>query len=1284
MSELSTIESIFHAALAKATPEERAAFLADACGGDVALRRQVDELLQAQEKAGPFLEQPAAATVTYIPAEGPGTRLGPYKLLQQIGEGGMGIVYMAEQEQPVRRRVALKVIKPGMDSAQVIARFQAERQALAMMDHQNIARVFDAGTTDAGRPYFVMELVHGVPITKYCDDAKLTPRQRLDLFVPVCRAIQHAHQKGILHRDIKPSNVLVCLYDGQPVAKVIDFGVAKAMEQPLTERTMFTQFGQVIGTLEYMSPEQAEMSQLGVDTRSDVYSLGVVLYELLTGSTPLQRKRLRDAAMAEILRMIREEEPPPPSTRLSTSEESLVNIAQQRHTDPAQLTRLVRGELDWIVMKSIEKDRTRRYESAGSLASDLERFLKDEPVDACPPSATYLLRKYANKHRVLLATTAAFLSLLIVGTAISVWLAVRATEAERLGLESADVAKQALKVTQEAQKGALRSLDLAKKAKDDLDRSHETLRRSLYASDMNLVRTAWDGDNVRRALDLLERHKPKPGETDLRGFEWFYWKRQCRQEIKAVQLDGFKVGSIADIETLGRSLIISPSGRFCAATTHKESKCLLTVWNTATGQRACEVAMPLPKNSETTRIEFNPGESLVLVASFNPIEGTLTYRPGSDPRVIRHVIDIASAKVLYSFPEADWHFHRDGKHLITVQQAEKTIVRWRDVSSGQELRAASAPLVGPYSVSDDQSGAKIALLHEKDGTQVRVFNAETGAPIIAIDVPANVRSWRLMWHPDGRRLVCQGQALDSDPKQNARFHACWDSVTGELQWKQRQNLAEKDDGSSVFGYSGIRWGRNQFGMFSADGKRLLFAVASFFGRDRMFMLNADTGKKLIDAMPFEFRYGAPAFSSDGGLLYTFGGWPAVVQVWGGRSGDKIADVKVPAMMLLGCRFDSTGDHLLTLDIEGTIRFWNTAEWKRLAERSPTKRVGYSVLPVLSPDGRVIAQVQSDKSGSRLDILDSATGKPLRSFGELPGSLNSPVFIANGNRVAAILQSGEDAEIVVFDLTKGQRRTIWKTPNDAKRRFRHSATIPYSNGKLGIVAISTSREVVFKGKSGKDFEYDTAEVRLFDLELEKEIKTLAPSDKRQMSDLERAFVINADGTLVAERLDVGPVSLVIRKVASGAILHEIAADEFRTMSVEFSPDGRRFLMLGTRAGWQLTAQIRDIETGKVLATLENIDSQPRFSPDGGRLVGIAANRDTKRERFTATVWDTQDGRQLSSFFLMGSSGLPRFTPDGQRLIALRDGWEERFPDDALLIIDGTPFPEDLLRLAAEKK
>jgi serine/threonine protein kinase/tetratricopeptide (TPR) repeat protein len=444
------VRDLFVAAV-KLPPEQWQAFLEEACADDVELRHQVSDLLREYQQAGNFLDRPAAhvrATGDFEPAangvaaaaeEGPGTIIGPYKLLEQVGEGGMGAVWMAEQREPMQRKVALKIIKAGMDSRQLVARFEAERQALALMDHANIAKVLDGGTTASGRPYFVMELVKGVPITRYCDEHRLTPRQRLELFLPVCLAIQHAHQKGIIHRDVKPANVLVAPYDGVPVPKVIDFGVAKATGQRLTERTLFTGLGAVVGTLEYMSPEQAELNNHDIDTRSDIYALGVLLYELLTGTTPLRRERLTRAAFTEMLRAIREEEPSRPSARLSESKEALPSIAAQRHMEPVRLTRLVRGELDWIVMKALDKDRNRRYETANGLAHDIERYLHDEPVQACPPSAGYRLRKLLRRNRgpvvagglVLLALVAG-----IIGTTLGLFQARAATEAERNAREA--------------------------------------------------------------------------------------------------------------------------------------------------------------------------------------------------------------------------------------------------------------------------------------------------------------------------------------------------------------------------------------------------------------------------------------------------------------------------------------------------------------------------------------------------------------------------------------------------------------------------------------------------------------------------------------------------------------------------------------------------------------------------------------------------------------------------------------------------------------------------------
>jgi eukaryotic-like serine/threonine-protein kinase len=485
-------EAIFHGAL-QLPQEQRAEYLRLACGSDEPLRERVATLLKAHEQSGPFLKESAVAqqktiVVTVPLTEKAGDRIGRYKLLQTIGEGGCGVVYMAEQEEPVRRRVALNVIKLGMDTKQVVARFEAERQALAMMDHPNIAKVLDAGATETGRPFFVMELVRGIKITEYCDQNKLSTEDRLDLFIQVCNAIQHAHQKGIIHRDIKPSNILVTLHDGVPVPKVIDFGIAKATQGRLTDQTLFTAFEQFIGTPAYMSPEQAEMSGLDIDTRCDVYALGVLLYELLTGRTPFDAKELMQSGLDEMRRTIREKEPERPSTRVSTMlAADLTDVAQHRHSDPPKLVHLLRGDLDWIVMKALEKDRTRRYETANGLAMDIQRHLSNDAVLARPPSNFYRLQKFARRNQTVFVSVCAVMLALAGGFAVATDQFLREREARKRAVEAERV-QETLRV--EAERGR----ELAKKEleMDRLRPKYQEISQLLSSGDLEHGEQAFD------------------------------------------------------------------------------------------------------------------------------------------------------------------------------------------------------------------------------------------------------------------------------------------------------------------------------------------------------------------------------------------------------------------------------------------------------------------------------------------------------------------------------------------------------------------------------------------------------------------------------------------------------------------------------------------------------------------------------------------------------------------------------------------------------------------------
>ncbi len=659
------------------------------------------------------------------PSDLAGTRIGPYKLLQPIGEGGMGIVYMCDQEHPVKRRVAMKIIKPGMDSKQVVARFEAERQAFAMMDHMSIAKVFDAGMTDNGLPYFVMELVRGRHITEYCDHHRLTVRERLELFVPVCHAIQHAHQKGIIHRDIKPANVLVCLYDGKPVPKIIDFGVAKALEQRLTDRTMFTRFGQVIGTLEYMSPEQAELSQIDVDTRSDIYSLGVLLYELLTGTTPLDQHRLTQTVFTESLRLIREEEPAKPSARLSSSTEILPAISEQRSTKPERLGAILRGDLDWIVMKALEKDRNRRYETASALARDIERYLRDEPIEARPPSTFYRIQKFTRKNRGLVLSVTMFVALLTLAAVVSGFFAIQASHRARDADRARETAEELRRKAEAANRVASRERNRARQQSADL-----LLERGLELADEGRISEAlhWMVASLKTSSDpdhqrIVRTHLASWSARIPTLVSWL----DTRHSVGAFSRDA------QQFLTAGR---VGPRSKHVR----------LQYWDVRSG-----IALGLAINTDDPgvgSVAYHPHEDAILLAS--GWEQDAQGFPGwvSDWDFWKRARSRKFKGHSNCVVAADWA--PDGTRLVS-SSFDGTVWLW-DRDSGKTVwKSAPAP-AKVMSVAFAPSGAWIAGV---SGDSIFILDATTGEFIGKPFQPASDGSSLrgISWSPDGRLLI---------------------------------------------------------------------------------------------------------------------------------------------------------------------------------------------------------------------------------------------------------------------------------------------------------------------------------------------------------------------------------------------------------------------------------------------------------------------------------------------------------------------------------------------------
>lgn len=737
-AELSRIEQIFNEALEKRDDGERSAYLAEACQADGELLQRVEALLAAHIDAGNQLplhnEEP---TLSFLPiSERPGSTIGRYKLLEQIGEGGFGVVFMADQEQPIRRRVALKIIKAGMDTKQVVARFEAERQALALMDHPNIAKVLDAGATDTGRPYFVMELVRGTPITEYCDEARLTTEQRLELFQKVCSAVQHAHQKGVIHRDLKPSNVMVTMHDDKAVPKVIDFGVAKATQGRLTERTLFTEFRQMIGTPTYMSPEQAQLSGLDVDTRSDIYSLGVLLYELLTGTTPIESKRVASASYDDLRRLICEDEPPSPSMRLySLSNEELTTLAKQRLCEPAYLTVSLRNDLDWIVMRCLEKNRTRRYPTANSLSQDIERYLRNEPVEARAPTQIYRLQKFVRRNKLWVGLgTLAIAALLTAVIGLSFANAI--ISGERNQKAAALFEKQvALEEAQRLQELAQSNAELAQK-------NERLAQRRLYASQMNLAMQAWRAGDRPRVLELLESQRPGPNEEDQRAFEWYYLWRLTRQGHKAL------VGHSRAV----LSVRFSHNGRYVATASWDRT---VRLWDAHTGT--------------AVRTFHKPGVSFWEVC-FSP-DGKLIAAGGKESAATC-VWNIESGDEQITLPRriVGLIFSRDNSAIYgtqVIKGREHYVSKW-DVFTGEvkDLRYAEGVCIG---ITPDEQFLVTGINQNEDPGEILIYNLKSEK--LTLRIPAKQFSVAaLSWN--GKRIA---YAAHHDPKALRIF----DLVTGE-------------------------------------------------------------------------------------------------------------------------------------------------------------------------------------------------------------------------------------------------------------------------------------------------------------------------------------------------------------------------------------------------------------------------------------------------------------------------------------------------------------------------
>jgi WD40 repeat protein/serine/threonine protein kinase len=976
-------KELFEQALEQGSAGERLAYLRGACGADAALLARVQVLLQAHEADAGFLPvEPVAQSTVVIVTEKPGDRIGRYKLLQKVGEGGCGVVYMAEQEEPVRRRVAIKVIKLGMDTKQVIARFEAERQALAMMAHPNIAKVLDAGATDTGRPYFVMELVRGVKITEYCDQNNLPTRQRLDLFVPICQAIQHAHQKGIIHRDIKPSNILVTLHDGVPVPKVIDFGIAKATEGRLTDQTLFTALEQFIGTPAYMSPEQAEMSGLDIDTRSDIYSLGVLLYELLTGKTPFEAKELLEVGLDELRRTIREKEPVRPSTRLLTMLElELTAAAKRRGSEVPKLINALRGDLDWIVMKALEKDRTRRYETANNLAADVQRHLHNEPVVARPPSRGYRLRKLVRRNRLAFAAGTTVAASLVFGILVSTWQAVRAKRAER---QQIILREKAVNAEETAQAEAQRA-----------EQQRNTALRNAYAASMVLAQTDWDNNYIGRLRQLLDETKESPS----RGFEWYYWQRLTHLDLKTLRGHLKRISSVA----------FSPDGqRIVTGSLDKTAK----VWDAASGK---ELYTLRGHRADITSATFSPDGQRIVTGSWDKTAKVWEAASGKELLTLQgHNAEVTSAA-----------FSADGKRIVTGS-VDKTAKVW-DAASGKELLTLKGHASLLWSVAFSPDGQRIVT---GSGDQTaRVWEADSGRELLTLlghtDDVASVA-----FSPDGQRIVtgsetakvwdvASGKALLTLNGHNAPIDSVAFSPDGQRivtgsgdRTAKVWDVASGKELLTLKGHSGIVFSV----AFSPDGQR----IATGSEDQTAKIWNATNARETLSFSGHSGEILSVVFSPNGQQLAT-GSYDRTAKMWDAATGKELLTLKGHRGWIWSVAFSPDGQRIATGSSDQTAKVWDAATGKELFTLNGHSDAIRSV--AFSPDGQRLATGSFDQTTK---VWDVATGTNLLTLKGHHGKVFSVAYSPDGHRI--VTGSG-DHTAKIWESVSGKELLTLKSHSD---------------------------------------------------------------------------------------------------------------------------------------------------------------------------------------------------------------------------------------------------------------